>query len=162
MQIRESLPAVMTDASLKFRRTKTGSEVTAEVLWPPEDELGLSPDPSEGTNRLEARRGSQTLTHCFVSASRCRRPHRHEALLFKRNGAPTPEPPAPPENPPTLFGICISDFQEAPPPTFKQMQTSASASESWRHWRDSPTFSVLLFKKTPCTVLNVHVVLVLY
>lgn len=43
-------------------------------------------------------RDSQTLTHCFAPPRR-RRPIQH-ALLFKRNGTLTPEPPALPESPP--------------------------------------------------------------
>lgn len=132
MQIRDTLPAVMTDASLKFRRTKSKSEVIANVLGPLEDVLQLSPDRSQGTNRLRrvrcGRRDSQTLTHCFASAFHSRCPNRHE-LLFKRNGALTPEPPALRLKIPQHFLAFASRIsQEAPPPTLTQMQTSASAS----------------------------------
>lgn len=39
MQIRETLPAVMTEAPLRSRRTKSESEVISDVLGSPEDGL---------------------------------------------------------------------------------------------------------------------------
>lgn len=39
MQIKETFPAVMTEASLRFRRTKSESEVISDLLGSPEDGL---------------------------------------------------------------------------------------------------------------------------